>query len=182
MNYCIYKNRELTITQFESYNLNITRPYIQCKNNFELLYVSKSINNRKSHFRYKNTPEWYLQKYGKGGESELHLTIKEHLYTLLKKDGYDCVMEKNINNIRPDVMEINRKMVYEIQCSYINEKTILEKTNEYKKMGYITWWYFHEKMNKYKHLMEKMKGYLFILDFTVNRKNYLKYFTEDKFM
>lgn len=180
MNLCIYKSREITVNQYEKYKLDHTRPYIECKNGYELIYVSKSIDNRKSHFRYKNIPEWYFNKYGKGGESELHLIIKEHLYKLLIQDGYDCVMDSNLGNIIPDILELRRNIAYEIVTGYINEKMILEKTEKYKKMKYIVFWYFHEKNDKFKNLMNVMKGWLFILDFTKDRKKYIKYFTEDK--
>lgn len=182
MNYCIYNNRELTVKQYEEYKLQYSRPYIECKNGIELVYVSKSIDNRKSHFRYKNIPKWYLDKYGKGGESELHLIIKEHLYNSLQKDGYDCIMDMTLENVIPDILEINRNIAYEIVTGYINEKMILEKTQKYKDLNHIVFWYIHEKNNKFKHLMGEMKGYLFILDFSEDRKKYLKYFTETKFM
>jgi len=181
MNYCIYQNREITINQYEDYELNLTRPYIECKNGFELVYVSKSIDNRRSHFRYKSIPEWYLEKYGSKGESELHLKIKEHLYKLLNELKITCQMEYKIENLIPDVVELNRKIAYEIVVGYINEKIILERTEKLKEKGYITFWYIHENLNKFKHLIDEKKGCLYMIDFSPDRKKIHKYFRPNKY-
>ena len=182
MNYCIYKNRELSVAQYLDYELNLERPKVYCNNGEELVFVSKSINDKKAHFRYKNVPEWYSFKYGHKGESEKHLTIKEYLYKLLKAHNYAPVMEQQIENLRPDILEEGRKMAYEIVTSSITDKEIIDKTNKYKEMGLIVFWYFHEKRKHFAHLMEKMPGYLFLLDFSKDRKEYFKFYNQKNYI
>tara|TARA_Y100000385_G_scaffold288747_1_gene356167 strand:+ start:85 stop:639 length:555 start_codon:yes stop_codon:yes gene_type:complete len=182
MNYCIYKNREISVSDYLDYELNFERPKVYCHNGEELVFVSKSINDKKAHFRFKNVPKWYSLKYGHKGESEKHLIIKEHLYKLLKAHNYAPVMEKKIENVRPDILEKDRKMAYEIVTSPITDKEIIDKTEKYKQMGLIVFWYFHEKRKHYNHLMFKMRGYLYLLDFSKDRKEYLKFYNEKNYI
>ena len=121
-------------------------------------------------------------KYGNKGESEKHLIIKEHLYKLLSAHNYAPIMEQPIQNLRPDILEEGRKMAYEIVTSPITDKQIIDKTIKYKEMGLIVFWYFHEKRNYFSYLMDKMPGFLFLLDFSTDRKEYFKYFTKNKYI
>jgi competence CoiA-like predicted nuclease len=182
MNYCIYKDREISVKQYLEYELSLERPTIYCHNGEELIFVSKAINNKRAHFRYKNVPEWYSLKYGNKGESEKHLIVKEHLYKLLSAHNYTPIMEQPIQDLRPDILEEGRKMAYEIVTSPITDKQIIDKTIKYKEMGLIVFWYFHEKRNYFSYLMDKMPGFLFLLDFSTDRKEYFKYFTKNKYI
>ena len=182
MNYCIYKNRELSVAQYLDYELNLERPKVYCHNGEELVFVSKAINNKRAHFRYKNVPEWYSLKYGNKGESEKHLIIKEHLFGLLSAHKYAPIMEKGMGNLRPDILEEGRKMAYEIVTSSITDKEIIDKTDKYKQKGIIVFWYFHEKRKYFAHLMEKMPGYLFLLDFSRDRKEYFKFYNQKNYI
>lgn len=176
MNYCIYKNREITVNQFEEYKLNLERPYICTKQGDELIYVSKSIDNKKSHFRFKSVPEWYVKKYGQG-ESEMHLKIKEHLYKLLQADGYECNIEVMIGECRADIVEVNRKMVYEIVTTKLTDSEIYKRALNYKENGYISFWYFHECYKiEYWNLLTGM----YILDFNIQKTKYIKYYMEGR--
>ena len=182
MNICIYKNRELTVEQYLEYKLDQERPEIFCNNGNELVFVSKAVNNRKAHFRYKALPEWYISKYGNTGESEKHLIIKEHLYKLLKAQNYKPELEYSVGNLRADIAEPGRKMVYEIVTSPITNKEVIEKTLKYKELGFITFWYFHNYPNKFQYLIEELKGYFFILDFSADRAIYKKFYNNKNFI
>lgn len=182
MNYCIYKGRELTIDQYLDYKLDLERPEIFCNNGEELVYVCKAVNDKRAHFRYKSMPEWHQKKYGFGGESEKHLVIKEHLYGLLKAHNYQPELEYSIGNVRADIAEPLRKMAYEIAVSPITESEVFKKTLKYKEEGYIVFWYFHNNKNKYQHLIEELKGYLFILDFSTDRTIYKKFYNNKNYI
>lgn len=173
-------NREITAKEFYNQNLHL-------KNNdlldgYEKLYKVSFVNSYQKikHFRYfpNVRPEWHKNKYGKG-EGEDHLKLKEMVYQCLNTNGYECKKEHYFSQInrRADVCEVNRKIVYEIQVSYISEADLLQRTKDYAKLGYITFWYINPFRS---HYFDLSKGWLFRLDF--GKSNILKYYASGKLL
>ena len=98
------------------------------------------------HFYHVSTSR-YCRLYSK---SEKHLLIQ---YEIQKKIP-GTILEKPFPSIGriADVVWEEKQMIFEIQCSFITEKEVKERTEEYRSLGYeIIWLLDDRKFNK-KHL------------------------------
>ncbi len=93
------------------------------------------------HFAHKPP---ILCEYGKG-ESDYHRKCKQGIFDELSKfsDLY-CELEKNLGNVIPDVyiesLRTHNKYAIEVQISNLTMGRIIERTQEYERLGiYVLW-------------------------------------------
>ncbi len=81
------------------------------------------------------------------GESREHLAIKFWLYYHLVGLGFPTVAEQVIGSHRTDIYsKINgKRYCFEIQCSPISEREILDRMITYSKINAATVWIIHDK-------------------------------------
>lgn len=118
----------------------------------KLIYVRKSFAGAMPHFRHQKRPDWYIEKFGAGGESDTHKEIKKKILFFLKSKKLNVIDEdyKSFDAKRiPDISVFNDQKkvseVHEIQKSVIPLNDIIERTEFYLENGVTkVVWYFVE--------------------------------------
>lgn len=131
----------------------------ESKKNYTCLECEHIVRTRKGHFRkahfYHINP---VTKCSQQGKSLTHLAVQEYLYELLPPG--EVVLEKRFPSINriADVAWIERKIVFEIQCSPIDADEIIARNKDYQSIGFEPIWILHDKRyNKWRHcLAEKV--------------------------
>lgn len=85
------------------------------------------------------------------GKSEEHLNVQLFIEKKLPKG--DVFLEKRFDEINriADVVWLSKKIVFEVQCSFISYEEIKERNLDYAKIGYRVIWILHVKrFNKYR--------------------------------
>lgn len=128
------------------------------KKNYTCLECENIVRPRKGNFRkahfYHTNP---ITKCSQQRKSLTHLAVQEYLYELLPQG--EAVLEKRFPSIQriADVAWIEKKIVFEIQCSPIDPEEIIARNRDYQSIGFETIWILHDKRyNKWRHsLAEK---------------------------
>ncbi len=83
-------------------------------------------------------------------ESNYHLTGKQQLYEWLKKEHPDVKVEcyLHASRQRPDLLLPTSKIAIEYQCSLINNSILLQRTNDYHRLGFDVYWILGAKRLK----------------------------------
>lgn len=125
------------------------------KKEYSCLECGRSVRVRKGrlrqpHFYHVNHEVKCSQK----SKSLCHLALQEHLLQQLPKGEVE--LEKRFPEIGriADVAWIKQYIVFEIQCSPINDDEIIARNNDYRSIGYETVWILHDKRyNKWRHTL-----------------------------
>jgi len=100
---------------------------------------------RKSHFFHIQPSASCRQN----GKSITHLNIQNHLLSILPEN--EAKMEKRFDEIArvADIAWIERKIIFEIQCSPISAEEIIARNADYQSLGFQVVWILHEdRFNK----------------------------------
>lgn len=92
------------------------------------------------HFAHKPP---VLCQYGQG-ESEYHRACKQSIFDFLNQseDVTDCELEKDLGKVVPDIYFVKDtvKVAIEVQISSLTMSKIIERTEEYNRLGvYVLW-------------------------------------------
>lgn len=102
---------------------------------------------RKSHFYHPQLRQDCRQ----GGKSKTHTLIQNNFKQMLQ--GQSVLLEHPFPEIGriADVVWLERKIIFEIQCSPISAEEIAARNRDYSSMGYEIVWILHEKtFNRFK--------------------------------
>jgi competence CoiA-like predicted nuclease len=176
----IHNGREITAKDAYEENIYITSPEFLDPYEKKLKVVFVNAKDKIKHFRYlpNQRPDWHIQKYG-GGESERHLKAKEFIYQYYKDRGHNVAKEYEVNGQRADVVDIDKKMVYEVVLNSVTEKELYNRTIKYKEAGYITFWYIEPYLSDFDKLYKLLVGNFYKIEF-INKK-IAKYYLTDKY-
>jgi len=73
----------------------------------------------------------------------IHKAVQKNIYKQIPKgEGF---LEYSLPNHFADVIWINRKIIFEVQCSYISLENAIKRTSDYEKLGYTVVWILHQK-------------------------------------
>jgi len=80
-------------------------------------------------------------------ESEEHMEMKETLFHLLEKKGYECEYEIDVGGKVADICAIINasRLAIECQVSPVNIKDVIEKNDIYKRVGFEPRWILYPK-------------------------------------
>lgn len=79
-------------------------------------------------------------------KSLTHLRLQQHIQSLFPSEL--LILEKAFPSIRriADVADLNRKFIFEIQCSPISLAEAKKRTEDYESLGYCVIWILHDKL------------------------------------
>lgn len=99
------------------------------------------------------------------GKSIEHLNVQLFFLSTLPKG--ECALEKRFPEINriADVVWMDKKIVFEIQCSPISRAEVSERSQDYQRLGYETVWVLHDKRFNQKRMSSAE-------DFLQNRLHY----------
>lgn len=97
--------------------------------------------HRQNHFYHLEVTRACRQS----GKSLEHLNVQ--LFFLSTLPAGECVLEQRFPEINriADVVWVHKKIVFEIQCSAISRTEVLERSQDYKSLGYEIIWILHDK-------------------------------------
>ncbi len=97
--------------------------------------------HRQNHF-YHLDPNRTCRQSGKSME---HLQVQMFLQELLTAN--DCALEKQFKEINriADVVWFSKKIIFEVQCSYISLEELKARNSDYLKLGFTVVWILHER-------------------------------------
>lgn len=101
-------------------------------------------NRRHLHFYHTNATRDCRQN----GKSLVHLQIQKRLLEDLGSGS--CYLERHFPEIRriADVCWEEEKVIFEVQCSSIDQAEIEARNHDYASLGYTVVWVFHQKRFK----------------------------------
>lgn len=104
--------------------------------------------HRQNHFYHLQTVENCRQS----GKSIEHLNVQLFFLSILPAG--ECDLEKRFPEISriADVFWINKKIVFEIQCSPISRQEVQERNQDYHRLGFEVIWILHDKRYNQKRL------------------------------
>lgn len=114
----------------------------------ESIVRARKGNFRKAHFYHLNAKTACSLQ----GKSLTHLAIQHYLFDLLP-DG-EVELEKRFSSINriADVVWLKHNLIFEVQCSFIDEQEVLSRNRDYASIGYEVIWILHDKRyNKWRH-------------------------------
>src|SRR5262249_7520278 len=84
------------------------------------------------------------------GKSLVHLQTQRYI----QKELPGCQLEKRFPSVNriADVVCEEKKLVFEIQCSYITAREIEERNIDYSSLGYRVIWILHDRLYNQFHL------------------------------
>ncbi|MDR3624141.1 MAG: competence protein CoiA family protein [Chlamydiales bacterium] len=102
---------------------------------------------RHAHFYHPEKPLHCSQS----GKSETHIALQLHLQKIIPA----CLLEKRMPSIGriADVVWEEKKLIFEIQCSFISKQELLQRNLDYASLDYKVIWILHDKtFNKHTYL------------------------------
>ncbi|KAF3362217.1 hypothetical protein PHSC3_001284 [Chlamydiales bacterium STE3] len=96
---------------------------------------------RREHFYHNHPSKRCLLSH----KSLTHLAIQEHFLQILPKGQVE--LEKRFTPINriADVAWMEEKIIFEIQCSFIDDEEVLSRNNDYQTLGFDVIWILHDK-------------------------------------
>lgn len=97
--------------------------------------------HRQNHF-YHIDPSRACRQSGKSME---HLQVQIFLHKLLTEN--DCALEKHFKEINriADVVWFSKKIIFEVQCSFISLDELKNRNRDYAFLGFSVVWILHER-------------------------------------